>query len=192
LKEIFEPMKATLNPEDRYYFVDATHPNHNPVLGYSWSPRGQRPQVLTNTARQRLNILGAYTPFEQDYVGFETTENINAQSLLHLVQMLEAHQPTGRIILICDNARYNHARLVRDYLQQTQSRVELLFLPPYSPNLNLIERLWGFMQERVLRDYYATFDAFRQAIQHFFAHLSDYADDLHSLMTENFQILNLV
>jgi hypothetical protein len=77
LKENFEPMKAALGTNDRYYFVEATHPNHNPILGYSWSPRGQRPQVLTNTARQRLNILGAYTPFEQGYVGFETTDNIN-------------------------------------------------------------------------------------------------------------------
>jgi transposase len=109
-----------------------------------------------------------------------------------LIELLETHQPEGRIILICDNARYNHARLVRDALAQTHARVELLFLPPYSPNLNLIERLWGFMKERVLRDYFATFDAFQQAIRHFFAHLDEYADELRSLMTENFQILNLV
>jgi transposase len=192
LKETFETMKASLEAQDRYYFVDAVHPTHNPVLGYSWSPRGQRPQVLSNTARQRLNILGAYNPSQQTYVGLETTESINAQSLIDLLRQLETHQPHGRIILICDNARYNHARLVREYLQQTASRVELLFLPPYSPNLNLIERLWGLMKERILRDYYPTFAGFRQAISTFFSQLDDYADDLASLMTENFQILNSV
>lgn len=185
-------MKASLGEQDRYYFVDAVHPTHNPVLGYSWAPRGQRPQVLSNTARQRVNILGAYNPTQQAYVGLETTDNINAQSLINLIQQLEVHQPHGRIILICDNARYNHARLVREHLQARSSRVELLFLPPYSPNLNLIERLWGLMKERILRDYYPTFTGFQLAISNFFSHLDDYAEDLASLMTENFQILNSV
>jgi transposase len=192
LKEIFETMKASLEAQDQYYFVDAVHPTHNPVLGYSWSPRGQRPQVLSNTARQRVNLLGAYNPAHQAYVGLESLENINAQSLIDLIHQLEIHQPQGRIILICDNARYNHARLVREHLQQTATRVEMLFLPPYSPNLNLIERLWGLMKERILRDYYPTFAGFRQAISNFFSHLAEYADDLASLMTENFQILNSV
>ena len=185
-------MKATLTEKDRYYFVDAVHPTHNPVLGYSWSPRGERPQVQSNTARQRLNLLGAYHSGTQDYVGLETTDNINAQSMLRLLDQLEVHQPEGRIILICDNARYNHARLVRERLQNTDCRVEIMFLPAYSPNLNLIERLWRFMKDRILRDYYPTFADFRQAIVGFFSHLADYADDLRSLMTENFQILNLV
>jgi transposase len=185
-------MKANLGPQDRYYFVDALHPTHNPVLGYSWSLRGQRPPILSNTARQRLNILGAYNPQQQDYVGFETTDSINAQSLIRLIEQLEAHQEQGRIILICDNARYNHARLVREHLQLTNSRVEMLFLPPYSPNLNLIERLWRLMKAQVLRHYYPTFDAFRQAVAGFFSRLADYADDLLSLMTENFQIFNSV
>jgi transposase len=170
--------------------VDGVHPTHNPVLGYSWAARGQRPQVWSNTARQRLNILGAYNSLDQDYVGFESTDNINAQSLIQLISQLETHQPQGRIILICDNARYNHARLVREHLQASASRVEILFLPPYSPNWNLIERLWGFMKDRLLRDYYPTFAAFQLAIVHFLAHLDDYADELRSLMTENFQILN--
>jgi transposase len=162
-------------------------------MGYSWALRGQRPQLLSNTGRQRLNVFGAYSPIDQAYVGFETTDNIKAQALLTLINQLEKHQPNGRIILFSANARYNHARCVRDYLQQPDCRVDVVYLPPYSPNLNLIERLWGFMKDRVLKNhYYATFAAFQQAIQHFFAHLQDYANDLQSLMTENFQILNLV
>lgn len=185
-------MKDSLSHEDAYYFVDGVHPTHNPVLGSSWSLRGQRPEVLSNTARKRLNILGAYNPQQHEYVGFESTDNINALSLIQLIDQLQAHQPQGRIILICDNARYNHARLVRDYIQSMAQRVEILFLPPYSPNLNLIERLWRFMKARVLRNYFPTFDGFQQAVRHFFNHLDDYADDLRSLMTENFQILNSV
>ena len=180
-----------LQPQDRYYFMDAVHPTHNSVLGYCWALRGQRPQVLSNSGRQRLNVLGAYSPLGQAYVGLETTQNINAQTLLQLIEKLEQHQPQGRIILFSDNARYNHARCVHEYLHNTHSRVEMVYLPPYSPNLNLIERLWGFMKDRVLKNqYYETFAAFQQAIQKFFAHLHDYADSLSSLMTENFHILN--
>src|ERR1700694_5378567 len=93
LKEVFEPMKADLESADRYYFMEATHPTHNPVVGYSWALRGQRPQLLSNTGRQRLNIFGAYSPLDQAYVGFETTNNINAQALLNLIDKLEKHQP---------------------------------------------------------------------------------------------------
>jgi transposase len=65
-------------------------------------------------------------------VGFESTENINAESMIQWVKQLEKHQPSGRIILICDNARYNHARLFKAYLTQTHSRVELMFLPLFA------------------------------------------------------------
>lgn len=185
-------MKASFEADDRYYFVDATHPTHTPVLGYHWALKGQRPQVLSNSGRQRLNILGAYNSQQHEYIGFQTTDNINAQSMVDLVKLLEAHQPNGRIILICDNARYNHARLLKTYLHDTQSRVELIFLPPYSPNLNLIERLWGFMKKRVLQTYYPTFAQFADAIHGFLDELDQYADEVRSLMTENFQILNSV
>lgn len=190
LKETFEEMKASLSDQDAYYFVDAVHPTHNPVLGFCWALRGQRPEVLSNTARKRLNILGAYNPQKHEYVGLESTDNINAESLIQLIDKLQKHQPEGRIILICDNARYNHARLVRDYLQSKAQRVEIVFLPPYSPNLNLIERLWRLMKASVLRHYYPTFDEFQEAVRHFFNHLDNFADELRSLMTENFQILN--
>lgn len=192
-KETFEPLKNGLTSAERYYFRDASHPTHNPVVGYSWAVRGQRPQILSNTGRQRLNVLGAYSPLDQAYVGFETTQNINAESLLKLIGQLEQHQPHGRIILFSDNARYNHARCVREYLQKPNCRLQIAYLPPYSPNLNLIERLWRFMKDRVLKNhYYATFAAFQDAIQYFFAHLQEYADALCSLMTQNFQILNRV
>jgi hypothetical protein len=101
LKEAFKEMKASLGEQDRYYFVDATHPNPPPVIRYQWVLKGQRPQVLSNSGRQRLNILGASSPCERNQVGFESTEK---------------HQPSGRIILICDNAR-----LFKAYLTQTHS-----------------------------------------------------------------------
>jgi transposase len=68
-------------------------------------------------------------------------------------------------------------------------RIELLYLPPYSPNLNLIERFWKFLKRKVARNrYYTTFTEFRTAVQTVLNHIAAYADDLASLMTEHFQL----
>ena len=91
-------------------------------------------------------------------------------------------------MLIMDNARYNHAKLVREHI--AGSVVEIVYLPPYSPNLNLVERMWKFMKKKVMRNqFYKTFADFVAAIKHFFTDLSDYTDELSSLMRDKFQIL---
>ncbi|MBI5652352.1 MAG: IS630 family transposase, partial [Chloroflexi bacterium] len=161
-----------MKPTDRYYFTDAVHEVHNVLTGYGWARRGQRRSVVSNSGRQRFNILGAYSPQDAEYLDLETTENINAESVLQLVRKLETlHPEAERIVLIADNARYNHARLVREYLRG--SRVEMVYLPAYAPNLNLIERLWKFMKKHIKRNrFYATFEQFVTAIQSFFASLS--------------------
>lgn len=157
--------------------------------GYAWSRRGQRRCISSNSGRQRFNILGAYSPQDAEYVDLETTENINAESVIQLARKLEAlHPEAERIVLIADNVRYNHARLLREQL--TGSRIEIMYLPAYAPNLNLIERLWKFMKKQVKRNrFYATFEQFVTAIQSFFASLSEYTDELTTLLVENFEIL---
>ena len=114
---------------------------------------------------------------------------MNAETLRQLIDKIRAtHPEAGRIILILDNARYNHANLVRNHLLNTN--VELLFLPTYSPNLNLIERLWRFLSGKMLNDtYHPSFDEFVTAIAKVLDNLKDYADELVPLMTEKFEIL---
>jgi transposase len=101
-------------------------------------------------------------------------DTINAQSTIRLFQQTEAQNPQAeRIQIICDNARYYHAQCVKDYL--TQSKIELVFLPPYASNLNLIERFWKFFKKTVLYGrYYETFGQFKAACDHFFAGLDQY------------------
>ena len=90
--------------------------------------------------------------------------------------------------MICDNARYYHAQPVKDFL--TNSKIELVFLPPYAPNLNLIERFWKFFKKTILYSkYYETFSKFKQACDDFFQGLEKYHTDLRSLLTEKFQII---
>jgi len=87
-----------------------------------------------------------------------------------------------------DNARYFHARLVKAHL--IGKRVRFVYLPPYCPNLNLIERLWKFCKKKVLSVYYARFDQFTKAVDDFFAKLDRYRSELDTLMTDRFEILN--
>jgi transposase len=168
--------------------VDATHPQHNPVLGCGWIKRGQEHPIQSNTGRQRLNINGAINVQTLSAeVRFDAT--IDAASTIALLQQLEQANPSApRIIVICDNARYYKSKAVAAYLPT--SRIQLEPLPPYCPNLNLIERFWKFFKRQVLYNhYYETFDTFRDACKTFFAELDVFTPRLRTLLTENFQII---
>ena len=186
--EKYEKLKADKAQDDVIYFVDAVHPQHNPIMGYGWIKRGQEQTLPSNTGRQRLNINGALNIATLSAeVRFDDT--INATSTIALFQQLEAANPTAsRIIVICDNARYYKAKLVSAYLEH--SRIELEPLPPYCPNLNLIERLWKFFKRQVLHNqYYETFAKFKESCETFFAELDLFTPQLRTLLTENFQII---
>ena len=168
--------------------MDAVHPQHNPIMGCGWIKRGQKQTIPSNTGRQRLNINGAINIAKLSAeVRFDDT--INAASTIALFQQLEAANPAAdRIIVICDNARYYKAKLVSAYLEN--SRIQLVPLPPYSPNLNLIERLWKFLKRQVLHNqYYETFEKFQNACKAFFAEIDLFAPQLRTLLAENFQII---
>ncbi len=184
----YEELKATKAPEDPVYFMDATHPHHNPVAGYGWIKRGRDHEIKSNTGRQRLNINGAINPATQQAI-IRYDDTINAQSTIQLFQQIEA-QNTGaqNIYIICDNARYYRSKIVREYLDK--SKIELIFLPPYAPNLNLIERYWKFFKKKVLYGlYYETFALFKEACDAFFNAADRYQAELRTLLTDNFQII---
>jgi transposase len=184
-------LKAELGPTDRIYHVDAVHPTHNVQVSYVWTKKGRRRRERSNSGRKRYNILGAYCPLDQEYIDIRGTDNVNGESLQKLIDKIRARHPEAkRIILILDNARYNHAKIVREHIQETN--VELLYLPSYSPNLNLIERLWRFFKDKVMTTYHETFKKFVDEIDKVLDNLTTYADELATLMTENFEILGCV
>jgi len=186
--EEYRQLQEAKQPEDRIYFMDATHPHHNPMAGYGWIKRGQACEIRSNTGRQRLNINGVIDCNDLSAI-VRYDDTINAQSTIKLFQQIELQNPGAkRIHIICDNARYYHAQLVKDYL--ANSRIELVFLPPYAPNLNLIERFWKFFKKTILYGrYYETFSQFKTACDNFFAGLDQYHASLRSLLTDCFQII---
>ena len=172
------------------YFADGVHPQHNPIAGYGWIKRGKDFPLKSNSGRRRLNINGAIdiTSMQAEV---RMDDTINGDSTLALIQQIEAKHPQCPYIpVICDNASYYRSKTVQEYLET--SRVKLIFLPPYSPNLNLIERLWRFMKREILYGrYYPTFKEFKMACEKFFRELGSCESRLRSLLTENFQILGV-
>ena len=155
---------------DPIYFVDAVHPQHNPVVACGWIPRGEVKPIPSNTGRRRLNINGALD-VQRCCGTFALEDVINAASAIALFQQLEeVHPKAERIVVICDNARYYRAKAVNAFLET--SRVQVEFLPAYSPNLNLIERFWKYFKSQLLYNrYYETFDQFKKTCQDFLKNL---------------------
>jgi transposase len=185
--EEYKLIKAGKGVNDPIYFADATHPQHNSVPSYGWIKRGREKELKANCGRQRLNINGAINlDTLEPTTGFYDT--INAQSTIDLFSKIEAKHPQAdTIYMIADNARYYHSLLLKEYIKGT--KIKLIFLPPYSPNLNLIERYWKFFKKKVLNNhYYETFEEFRRACLDFFQNQKTYLPELTSLLTENFHI----
>ena len=184
----YEQIKRDKGEADPVYFVDAVHPQHNPVIACGWIKRGEEREVRSNTGRRRVNINGAIDLERlEPVVRFD--ETINTDSTIALFQQLEELNLAATwIYVICDNARYYRSKAVKEYLKD--SRIKPVFLPPYAPNLNLIERLWKFFKKKVLYNrYYETFEEFKAACEIFFANPRKYHRELRSLLTENFAIV---
>ena len=181
--------------EMRRYFIDGVHPLYGLAVLFScWLLRGQRYEVGVGGGRKRLNILGAYCPDDQEYLDRRyVQENLNAQSVIALFElMLERHPTTKHFRIYLDNARYQHALLLREWIAQTQQERGVFFdlkhLPPYSPNLNLIERLWKFLRKQALQKWHATFADMQQAVADVLDHLQRYQAQIKTLMTERFRL----
>jgi transposase len=183
----YEKLKQDKGENDVICFMDAVHPQHNPVIGYGWIKRGEDHDVKSNTGRRRVNINGAIDLERlEPVVRFDDT--IDGASTIALFQQLEqVYAVATWIYVICDNARYYRSKAVQEYIKD--SRIKLVFLPPYAPNLNLIERLWKFFKKKVLYNkYYESFDGFCKACEDFFSNPGEYQGGLRSLLTENFEI----
>jgi transposase len=178
-------------PRTRRYFVDACHPVWGlELLSCCWLLVGQRYYVGVGSGRKRLNILGAYCPDDHDSVDLRLTkENITGEQFVALLEKLLAKHPdTEKFILYLDNARYYSKPVVKEWLARHR-QFRLVFLPAYSPNLNLIERLWKFLRKEALNRWHKTFEAMQEAVAEVLDHLEVYHSELDSLMREEFHIL---
>ena len=170
------------------FFVDAAHFVLCPFLGFLWS--FVRIFIKAPTGRSRFNVLGALNAITHELIMVCNDTYINANSVCELMRKL-ANQSIGLpITLILDNARYQKCLLVQELALSLN--IELLYLPTYSPNLNLIERLWKFVKKKCLwSKYYENFKDFKEAITACLNQThTTYKDELKSLLNPKFQLFN--
>lgn len=186
--EDYNKLKQKKKENDRIYFMDGVHPLHNSQPANGWIKKGVEMTIKSNTGRERLNLNGAYN-IEDHKAIIQESASINAQSTVSLLEKMLQEQPLGLIYVILDNARYYRSTMVQEFVIKNK-RIQLVFLPPYSPNLNVIERLWKFFKKNVTYNtYYEKYAVFREYCLLFFTNLDNHRSELESLMTDNFQLI---
>jgi transposase len=173
-------------------YVDACHPVWGLDLVFScWLLLGQRFLAGMGSGRKRLNILGAYCPDDQEYVALRLSrDNVNGEQFVNFLRLLRSmHPEVEHFILYVDGARYYSKLVVQEWLRR-HPEFHLPRIPAYSPNVNLIERLWKFLRAKVLCRWHKTFDAMQAAVSEVLDHLEIYGGELQTLMTEEFHIID--
>jgi len=154
-------MDSAKSGQIQLFFVDASHFVMGGFVGVIWSK--VRRLVKTASGRSRYNVLGALNFVTKKVETITNDSYIRSHSVIALIDKLVANSIGIPIKLILDNAAYQRCNWVKEYARNVG--VELIFLPTYSPNLNLIERLWKFVKSEVLNAaYHGTFDDFKNAI----------------------------
>ena len=184
-----EQLQADRTADEVHYFIDAVHPCLNSEASYGWIEKGSTHQVLSNSGRVRMNILGALNPNAVTDIRTEEYKTINSESAQDFLEELGSRNPQAKKIRVfIDNAKY-FKKLEKDDLIADQ-RIEIMWLPTDAPNLNLIERLWRFPKKKVLKNKcYGTAKGFREKVEEFFAQITDYKTELETLPTCNFGVI---
>jgi transposase len=186
-------VKSTLGPaieeaqngECQLLFMDAVHFILEPFICALWCIA--RLFIKASSGRNRINILGAVNAITKEVITLYNTTFISAETIVSFLLQLRQHYGGLPLKIVLDNARYQHCKLVEETAKQLN--ITLLFLPSYSPNLNIIERLWKFAKKTILyAKYYESPAKFHQAIIDFFQRVNQkYNDDLKNILTLKFQ-----
>ena len=161
----YNALLNSLPGDQAVMFADAVHPSHGARPVGCWAPKESKLALDQSSGRQRLNIHGAID-LESGQTRMIEVLSVDAKSTIALLSSIENLYPTmRRIHVFLDNARYHHAKIVRDWLAEPERRIKLHFVPAYCPHLNPIERLWGLMHKFLTHNRcYATFREFCDAL----------------------------
>ncbi len=188
--EKYEELKANLAKDEEIYFLDAVHPEFQSQAVCGWIKKGETKTLLTTNKQFRLHFVGAIALKNMKVVAREY-ETVNSENMIEFLKDLEVTSKVSKIHVICDNGRSNKNKALQEYLKT--SKIEIHYLPPYSPNLNPIERLWKIMREKkTYNKCYENFADFGAAIHtFFFEDIHKMTQSLKKRINDNFQCIEL-
>lgn len=185
----YTQLKASAGADEPIIFIDSVHPTMATKISHGWIHTGKEKQIRQTASRTRENIIGG---IELNQCSVVTTHHktVNAESIIEFFTVLKAtYSNATKLHVILDQAGYHRSEVVRTFAKN--NGIELHYLPPYSPNLNPIERLWKFMNEQIRNNrFFASAKEFRKAIRDFFrVKIPELKEALKSRITDNFQVI---
>jgi transposase len=191
--EKYEELKLKIGPDEEIYFMDAVHPAFQSQSVCGWIKKGEVKTLPTTNKQHRLHFIGAIT-LEKMEITAQECKTVDAENVINFIKNLETSSQASKIHVICDNGRSNKNKALQKYLET--SKIQIHYLPPYSPNLNPIERLWKLMRERkTYNKCYMNFAQFTEAIRgFFFEDIPKMKDVLKQRINDRFQriLLNTI
>lgn len=185
----YSRLKNKAGKKEPIYFTDSVHPQHQTQLTYGWIPKGERKEVATTGHQKRLNLIGGISLNGYRFT-YHQADQVDANSICDFLWKLRQANPGKYFVhVIWDNARPHKNYEVNAFAKELG--IKLHYLPPYSPNLNPVERLWKLMHESVRHNkYYGKFSEFTEATLGFFKTIGRKKNILRERITDNFQILH--
>lgn len=142
------------------------------AIASTWFPKGQQKMIPTYGKHTGSKLL-ATVDYETGEIYWEENEKYDAQVFLSFLENIVAKYPYGKTVMILDNARIHHAKLIQPFLQEHKKQIELIYLPPYSPQLNIVEGLWGWLKKSVIYNvFFSSVKEIRAAVKSFMAEVS--------------------
>jgi putative transposase len=156
-----------LNGEiDHILFQDESMIRDYQAISKTWFPVGQQRIIPTYGKHHGAKLMGTLN-YETGEVYVEESDKYDAVVFLGFLKKVVAKY-SGKIVMILDNARIHHAKLLQGFLDEHKGRLTLMFLPPYSPNLNMIEELWGWLKNSVINNaFFESLDEIKKAVRQF-------------------------
>jgi len=158
----------SLKPDDVVLFQDEASVQFSPTITRTWSLKGLQPEVFTSSSRLRQHLFGAVDPkVGRVHVAF--SDSLKTEQFKHFLEgLLYRYKDSGKILMILDNARIHQAKVLQLFLKANEEKLELLYLPPYSPDLNSMEWFWKFLRKQVTHNtFFDSYKKFQRALTKF-------------------------
>lgn len=189
-KEKYKEIKENLPKDQVIYFIDGVHPQSKTRSSRGWIKTSEVKTLPSFGGWKRKSILGAINLDTLDVI-YQDNKTINEDVIIEFLnKIMSANEHKSKIYVILDNAGYNKSLKVQNFVKD--SKIELFFLPPYSPNLNPIERLWKFMYKKIINNrFYTNFREFSDRVDKFFKNLHIHKNSLKLLINDNFEAIKV-